>query len=269
MSTLVYAFVRAAAHGWGERGTIAAFTAAAALLTAFVLTERRAQHPITPLRLFASRERVGAYVARILVVGGMFSMFFFVTQFLQGVSGFSALQSGIAFLPMTVVLFGVVRVVPRFAVRVGGTTLLIAGLLVALTGMAWLSRITAGSAYFPQIAVPMVLLGAGIGAALTPLTSSGIAGVAAGDAGAASGLVNVAHQLGGSLGIGILVTVFAAAERSAPAADARHELAHAVAMSVTGSAVFLALALAVVVLVMRRPAAVPATVSLARVEGAR
>jgi hypothetical protein len=101
------------------------------------------------------------------------------------------------------------------------------------------------------------------------LTSSGIAGVAAGDAGAASGLVNVAHQLGGSLGIGILVTVFAAAERSAPAADARHELAHAVAMSVTGSAVFLALALAVVVFVMRRPAAVPATMALARVEGAR
>jgi MFS family permease len=79
MSALVYGFVRAAADGWGERGTIAAFTAAVALLTAFVLTERRAQQPITPLRLFASRERVGAYVARILVVGGMFSMFFLVT----------------------------------------------------------------------------------------------------------------------------------------------------------------------------------------------
>ena len=142
-------------------------------------------------------------------------------------------------------------------------------LLVALAGMAWLSRITAGAAYFPQIAVPMVLLGAGIGAALTLLTSSGIAGVAAGDAGAASGLVNVAHQLGGSLGIGILVTVFAAAERSVPGADNRHELAHAVAMSLTGSAVFLALALAVVVLVMRRPAAVPATVPLGQVEAAR
>jgi predicted MFS family arabinose efflux permease len=111
-----------------------------------VLTERRAQQPITPLRLFASRERVGAYVPRILVVGGMFSMFFLVTQFLQGVSGFSALQSGIAFLPMTVALFGVVRAMPRFAARVGGTTLLIGGLLVALAGMAWLSRITAGSA---------------------------------------------------------------------------------------------------------------------------
>jgi hypothetical protein len=159
--------------------------------------------------------------------------------------------------------------VPRFAARAGGTTLLIAGLLVALAGMAWLSRITAESAYFPQIALPMVLLGAGMGAAFTPLTASGIAGVAAGDAGAASGLVNVAHQLGGSLGIGILVTVFAAAERSAPGADARDELAHAVARSVTGSAVFLALALAVVVLVMRRPLAVPATAPLAQVEGAR
>jgi hypothetical protein len=171
---------------------------------------------------------------------------------------------------MTLVLFGVVRLVPRFASRLGSTTLLVAGLLVALAGMAWLSRITAGSAYFPQIALPLVLLGAGMGAAFTPLTASGIAGVAAGDAGAASGLVNVAHQLGGSLGIGILVTVFAGAEHSAPAGtDARHELAHAVAMSVTGSAVFLALALAVVVVVMRRPAAVPASAALGQVEAAR
>jgi EmrB/QacA subfamily drug resistance transporter len=269
MSALVYGFVRAASDGWGERGTVASFAAAAALLAAFVVTERRAQQPITPLRLFASRERSGAYVARILVVGGMFSMFFFVSQFMQGVSGFSALQSGLAFLPMTLVLFAVVRTVPRVASRVGSTTLLIAGLLVALAGMAWLSQITAGTAYFPQIALPLVLLGAGMGAAFTPLTASGIAGVAAGDAGAASGLVNVAHQLGGSLGIGILVTVFAAAERSAPSADARQQLAHAVATSVTGSAVFLALALAVVAVVMRRPAEVPATAPLAQAEAAR
>jgi EmrB/QacA subfamily drug resistance transporter len=277
MTALVYGFVRAAADGWGATGTVASFVAAAALLTAFVVTERRAQQPITPLRLFNSRQRSGAYVARILVVGAMFSMFFFVTQYLQGVSGYSALESGIAFLPMTAVMFGVVRVVPRLAQRVGETRLLVGGLLVALAGMAWLSRLPEGGGYFPEIALPLVLLGVGIGVAITPLTSAGIAGVAPEDAGAASGLVNVAHQLGGSLGIGILVTVFAAAERSTAAsplaglgraAQARHELADAVSTSLSGSAILLALGLAVVVTVMRRPAVAMAPV-LARTVGAR
>jgi EmrB/QacA subfamily drug resistance transporter len=262
MAALVYGFVRAASDGWGERGTVASFVAAAVLLVAFVLNEMRAEQPITPLRLFASRERSGAYAARILVVGGMFSMFFFMTQFLQGVLGYNPLQAGLAFLPMTGVLFTMVRVVPRLAPRVGTLPLLIGGLVVALAGMVWLSRLSAETAFFPGIALPLVLLGSGMGVAFTPLTAAGIAGVADRDAGAASGLVNVAHQLGGSLGLGILVTVFAAADRTAAAhplvgasakAESAHELARAVATAVTGSAVFLALALTVVVMVMRAP----------------
>ena len=104
--------------------------------------------------------------------------------------------------------------------------------------------------------MPLAILGVGIGIAFAPLTTAGIAGVAAGDAGAASGLVNVSQQLGGSLGLGILITVFAAAE-SDRAASARDELAHAISMSLTGSVVFLALALAVVIALVRRP--MPAT----------
>jgi hypothetical protein len=163
---------------------------------------------------------------------------------------------------MTGVLFTMVRVVPRLAPRVGALPLLIGGLAVALTGMVWLSRLSAGTAFFPDIALPLVLLGSGMGVAFTPLTAAGIAGVADGDAGAASGLVNVAHQLGGSLGLGILVTVFAAAGRNAAAhplagasakAESAHELAHAIGTAVTGSAVFLALGLTVVVVVMRAP----------------
>jgi EmrB/QacA subfamily drug resistance transporter len=270
MTALVYGFVRAASDGWGERGTLAAFVAAALLLTAFVVTERRAVQPITPLRLFASRERNGAYVARVLVVGAMFSTFFFLTQFMQGVSGFSALRCGLAFLPMTLVMFTAVRSVPRWAPRASSATLLVGGLLVAVTGLAWLSRLGAETAYFPGLALPMVLLGAGMGVAFAPLTAAGIAGVEPGDAGAASGLVNVAHQLGGSLGIGILVTVFAAAERAAPAtAGARLELADAVGASLTGSAIFMALAIAVVIAVMRPPAIGAATHRLARAVAVR
>jgi EmrB/QacA subfamily drug resistance transporter len=270
MSALVYGFVRAASDGWTEPGTLAAFASAALLLAAFVVTERRAAQPITPLRLFASRERTGAYVARLLVVGAMFSTFFFLTQFMQGVSGFSALRCGVAFLPMTLVMFTAVRTVPRWAPRASGATLLVGGLLVGVAGLAWLSRIGAGTAYFPGLALPMVLLGAGLGVALAPLTVAGLAGVEPADAGAASGLVNVFHQLGGSLGIGILVTVFAATERSAPAAtDARHELADAVSAVLTGSAIFMTLAIVVVIAVMRPPVISAATERLARVVALR
>jgi EmrB/QacA subfamily drug resistance transporter len=260
MSAVVYGFVRAAADGWGDRGTVASFAAGVVLLAAFVVNELRAEQPITPLRLFASRERSGAYVARILVVGAMFSMFFFLTQYLQGVAGYNPLQAGIAFLPMTAVMFSMVQVVPRLARRIGNTRLLIGGLALDMVGMAWLSRLDEATAFFPGIALPLVMMGVGMGAALMPLTAAGIAGVEHADAGAASGLVNVAHQLGGSLGLGILVTVFASAERGA-GGSAHHELAHAVSAAVTGSAVFLALGLLVVVAVMRPPVS---GISLAR-----
>src|SRR3954447_10790158 len=240
MTALVYGFVRAAADGWGDSGTVAAFAMGVALLVAFVLTELRAAQPITPLHLFADRQRSGAYVARMLVVGAIFSMFFFLSQYLQGVRGYSALRAGIAFLPMTLVMFSMVRAVPRLAARYGNPRLLIAGVSIALIGMTWLSRIDADTPFFPGIAVPLMLLGLGMGAALAPLTAAGIAGVAPADAGAASGIVNAAQQLGGSLGLGILVTVFTAA-------GPRTDLAGAVAAALTGSAVLLGLGLAVVV----------------------
>ena len=250
MTAVVYGFVRAATDGWGDAGTLASFGAGLALLAAFVGIERRAVQPITPLRLFASRERSGAYAARMLVVGGMFSMFFFLSQYLQGVRGYSPLQAGLSFLPMTMVMFSMVRAVPRLALRMGNTPLLIAGVSLAALGMTWLSRIEVDTLFFPGIAVPLVLIGIGMGAALAPLTAAGIAGVKASDAGAASGLVNAAHQLGGSLGLSVLVTVFAAG--GGAATGNRYDLAHGVAAAVTGSAVALTLALAIIVLVIAR-----------------
>lgn len=271
MTALVYSFVRAASDGWTNPGTVGSFIASAVLLTTFILNELRAEQPITPLRLFASRERSGAYLARILVVSGMFGSFFFMTQFLQGVLDYSALGAGVAFLPMSLVMFGVGRTVPRLARRFSNAQLLTVGVSTAFVGMAWLSRISTHTHYFPQIAVPMVILGIGMGIAFAPLTSAGIAGVSPQDAGAASGLVNVAHQLGGSLGLSILITVFASATRAAelhPLADvsakleAQNELAHAVSTALTGSAVFLALGLAVVMIVMRRQGPTPAAESV-------
>ena len=127
---------------------------------------------------------------------------------------------------MTAVMFAMGRVVPRLTPRFGSSRLLIGRPAVAVVGIAWLSRLSDGTHYFPGIAVPLALLGIGIGIAFTPLTAAGIAGVAPRDAGAASGLLNVAQQLGGSLGLGILITVFASASRSAASTPLAGASAH-------------------------------------------
>ncbi|HEX4730935.1 MAG TPA: MFS transporter [Solirubrobacterales bacterium] len=263
MTALVYGFVRAAETSWGDSVAIGSFVAAALMLAAFVTVERRARQPITPLRLFKSRERVGAYAARMLMVGAMFGMFFYLTQFLQGAEGYSALKAGFAFLPVTLSIFSMVRVVPRLLGRFGMQRVLLGGLVSALVGMLWLSRISTATDYWTGIALPMLLIGLGMGLAFTPLTTAGIAGVDNHDAGAASGLVNVFQQLGGTLGIALLVTVFAAASKGTGA----KALAEGVPSTITVSAALVAVALGVVLVVMRPSlAAAPTAVPQAAVQ---
>jgi EmrB/QacA subfamily drug resistance transporter len=247
MSALVYGLVRAAETSWGNAVALGSFLAAAVMLAAFVAIERRARQPITPLRLFASRERVGAYAARLLMVGAMFGMFFYVTQFLQGAEGFSALKAGLAFLPVTLTIFAMVKVVPRLLGRIGQELTLVGGLVLALVGLLWLSRISTTTDYWTGVAIPLFLIGAGMGLAFTPLTQAAIAGVDHRDAGAASGLVNAFQQLGSTIGIGLLVTVFAAASEGSGA----RSLAEGVPNTIEVSAALVAFALAVVLAVMR------------------
>jgi EmrB/QacA subfamily drug resistance transporter len=243
MTALVYGIVRAADAGWSDPGTVSSLASGVLLLVAFVRIESRAAAPIMPLRLFASRERSGAYGARLLFIGGMISYFLFLSQFLQGVHGFTPLQAGAAFLPMTVVNFGTAVMVPRLTARFGGPRLLLVGVAVTAVGMAWLSRLSGDGTYLADVALPLVLIGAGQGFAFGPLTASGIAGVRGQDAGAASGLVNAAHQLGGALGLGILVTVSQAASRGETATA---QLTSRSQAALTGSAAMLALAVVLV-----------------------
>jgi predicted MFS family arabinose efflux permease len=251
MTALVYGLVRAAEAGWSDTATLVALAVGVVLLAWFVLQERRAVQPIVPLRLFASAERSAAYGGRLLFLGAMMGFWFFITQYLQTVHGYSPLQAGLAFLPMTVVNFVVAVRVPQLTQRYGNGLLLAGGLAVTTVGMFWLSRLGGGTDYLTGVAVPMVLIGAGQGATLSPLTAAGIAGVSGEDAGAASGLVNVAHQLGGSLGLGILVTVFAAAGATGLSDDGL--LAHRVSAALTVGAGMLVLALALVVTLIVRP----------------
>jgi EmrB/QacA subfamily drug resistance transporter len=253
MVALVYGLVRSAEAGWSDPLTVGTLVAGVVLLALFVLNEWRAAQPIMPLRLFASRERTGAYLGRLLFLGGMLGFWFYVTQYLQGVLGFSPLETGFAFLPTTVVNFAVALAVPWLTRRLGNARLLAGGILVAAIGMAWLSRVSADSSYLTGVALPMLLIGAGQGGVLAPITAAGVAGVAPEDAGAASGLVNVFHQIGGSLGLGILVTVFAAA--GSAALDGRDLLAQQIGAALAGGAVLLALAFVVVLALVVRPAA--------------
>ena len=276
MSSLVYGFVRAGSDGWSDNGTLLAFVAGVVLLAGFVMVELRASQPITPLRMFASRERTSSYVARLLLVGGMFGMFFFMTQYLQDVRDYSPLKAGFAFLPMTVALFAMVRVVPKVMARIGAKRLMVGGEGLALVGMVWLSQITSHTQYFPGIVVPMFLLGLGMGVAFIPLTTASLAGVEPRDAGAASGLVNVVQQVGGALGVGILVTVFGTARHNAerhpiaglsPVAQQHHDTAHAISSAFTGSAIFLGLTFLVIVFAIRvRPPKVEAAGAMSREE---
>lgn len=256
MTSLVYGIVRSASAGWSDSFTIAALTAGAVLIVFFVLNEWRAKQPIMPLRLFASSERTGAYSARSLFYGGMLGFWFFTTQFLQGVSGFSPFEAGVAFLPMTLVNFGMALAVPKLTQRFGNAHLLAGGLAITVIGMAWLSCVSADIPYLTGIALPMVLIGVGQGMTLSPLTVAGIAGVAAEDAGAASGLVNVTGQVGGSLGLSVLSVVFAAA--GSGTLDGRALLAHRIAGSFTAGTAMLALALALVYTLIVRPRQVSA-----------
>jgi EmrB/QacA subfamily drug resistance transporter len=264
MTALVFGIVRTADAGWSDTLALTSIVAGLVLLALFVANERRAPQPIMPLRLFASRERSGAYAARLLFLGAMAPFWFFTTQWLQSVAGYSAVEAGLAFMPVTVVNFAAAMAIPKLTRRYRNATVLVGGLTISFIGLAWLSRLDADTPYLTGIALPMMLIGAGQGGSLGPLTAGGIAGVAPQDAGAAGGVTNVAHQIGGSLGLAVLVAVFAAADSTTLAGP--DLFAHRISASLTAGAAMLALALVVALVVRpgkarRRPVAPPIAVT--------
>ncbi len=275
---VVYGFIRAASDGWGNPTALAAFGAAAVLLAVFLLTETRAPQPITPLRLFTDVSRSGSFAARLLLVAGMFGMFFFLTQFLQDVLGFSPLRAGVAFLPMTITLFAVSRLTPRLIPVFGAKPLMIAGMIPVIAGMTWLSRVSPATAYWSGVFPPMLLFGVGMGVVFVPLTSVSLAGVRPEDSGAASSMVNVMQQVGGSLGLAVLVAVFGTATRNAAAhpvagltsVAAQHRvLAHGMSEAFALAAVFDVVTLLIIATLLRARRPAPPAVPPAAVREAR
>lgn len=250
MVALVYGLVHSTSLGWSSPITVGTLTAALMLLALFVWLEARSPQPIMPLRLFASPERRGAYLARMLFLGAMVGFWLFTTQWLQGVMGFSPFEAGLAFLPTTLPNFAAALLAPRLIRRLGNGRLLALGLGLSLLGMGWLSLAGPGSGFLGAIALPMMLIGIGQGWSLGPLTTAAMAGVEPRDAGAGAGLINVAHQLGGSLGLAILIVIFA----SGAPADSPVLLARHLSAAFGAATLMLALALLVAWGLILRPA---------------
>jgi EmrB/QacA subfamily drug resistance transporter len=211
MFALVFGLIHAASYTWGSVTAILSFVAAVILLTAFVFIEARTPNPLLPLRLFANRARVGSYIVMLVLGAGVFAMFYFLTQFVQQVLGYSPLKAGFAFLPISVVIVIMSQVASRIITRLGPQILIVSGTIITGFGLLYLSRISETSSYLGGILPAIILIGTGMGFIFVPVTLTAVGGAAPQDAGIASAMLNVTQQIGGTLGLSALVTVFSAA----------------------------------------------------------
>ena len=214
MTALVYGFITAAQHGWAKPATIGSFVVAAILLAAFYVIERRTAQPITPLHLFANRNRASTYVIMLFLAAALFSMFFFLTQFVQEVLGYSPIKAGVSFLPVSAGIIVAATLCSKYLVKTGPKPFLMVGSVMATGGLAWLSRLDVSSTYVGGILIPMVIFSVGMGFMFVPLTMLAVSKVSDDESGAASSLLNVMQQVGGSLGLSVLVTVYGTVART-------------------------------------------------------
>jgi predicted MFS family arabinose efflux permease len=220
MAALVYGLIHAATYGWGSTTTIVSLAASAVLLGAFIAIELHTASPIMPLRLFRDRTRVGSYLVMLIMGAGVFGMFYFLTQYVQTVKGFSPLEAGFGFLPISAVIIVTAQVASRTISRVGAQTLIVSGTIAVGFGMLLLSSLTPSSSYPTHILPAIALVGLGMGFIFVPVTLTAVSGVAPADSGIASAMLNVGQQVGGTIGLSALVTVFGTASRHDAASQA-------------------------------------------------
>ena len=207
LSTLVYALVDANDAGWGSTQTVGLLALALALLAAFVAIELRSRQPLVPFRIFSSRTLTGANVSGLLIGASLFSMFFFISLYMQQVLGFDALQAGLSYLPLAFTIIATAGIASQIATKVGFKPVLIGGMLLVAAGLLWFSQVSAGGSYASDVLGPSILAGAGLGFAFVPVTIAAVSGVRDQDSGLASGLINTAQQVGGALGLAVLAAV--------------------------------------------------------------
>lgn len=191
----------------GESQHLLSFLVAVLFLGYFVYHESKTKTPLMPLSLFKDRERLGAYISRFFYLAGMFSFWFLVPQLLQDHFGFSPLMAGVGFFPITISVFLSSTQTTRFTKWLGNSKLLLTGLVLNAIGMGSMILFHSTSNHWLGIAVPMIIIGVAQGGVLSPLTTSGIAHTSDENAGAASGVVNMVHQIGGSVGLSLVIAL--------------------------------------------------------------
>ena len=212
---LVFGFSNAETHGWGATATVVSLIASPVLLTAFVFIERRVAHPLLPLGVVWDRARGGAFTALLLAGAGLLAMFLFLTYFVQQNLAFSPLKTGVAFLPLTVVLVFTSTIVQmRVIGRTGVKPIVLLGMALGLVGMLLFTRLTPTSSYGSGVLPGLLVIGVGMGCIFAPTFSSATLGVAPNEAGIASGMVNTSQQVGGSIGTSLLSTIYGSAVTS-------------------------------------------------------
>jgi EmrB/QacA subfamily drug resistance transporter len=230
VALLVYGLSQAATgpdgvSHWGDAQVLASLTAAVVLLVSFVLIEMRSSHPLLPIRVLADRNRSGAYLIMLCVGTGLFGLFFFLTLFLQTVLGYSAIRTGVAYLPFPAGLVTASAVASQLVPRVGPRPLILAGAAMVAGGIFWLSKLTEHASYFSQLLGPQLVSSFGLGLVFVPLALVALHKVAEQDSGVASSLLNTAQQVGGAIGLALLGTV----AWTTVADSVRTQVAHAAA----------------------------------------
>jgi EmrB/QacA subfamily drug resistance transporter len=209
MSTLVYGLTKAASDGWDSTTTIVTLAIAVALLVAFVVIEQVSTHPLMPFRIFADRNRTGAYLIMLFLASALFTTFYFLAQYLQNVHGWSPFHTGVGFLPMPLsIMFMSIVVVRRLIPTIGIRPFLTVGPVLAILAMISFSNLDASSSYWPFLG-SILLLGLGMGCSFVPLTMTAVNGVAPHETGLASALLNTGQQVGGAIGLAAFGTIFA------------------------------------------------------------
>ncbi len=208
LALLVYTVVDAVNVGWGSTATLLRLAGSALLLAAFVAIERRQRHPLLPFSIFRLRTLRGADIVGLLIGMSLFSMFFFVSLYLQDVLHFSAIKTGLSYLPLAVGIIISAGVASQLVTRIGFKPVLIGGLLLIASGLIWFSQVPApGGSFGADVLGPSLLAAFGLGFSFVSVTIGAVAGIKPHEAGLASGLINTSQQIGGALGLAILATV--------------------------------------------------------------
>ena len=204
---LVYALVKAPTTGWTSHSSLLYFGISLVALVAFIINEQRAKHPLIPLGIFKIRNLSGADSLMLLMAAGMFSIFFFTTLYLQEILGYTPVKTGVSFLVVPFAIAITATNVPRIVKRVGYRPILMTAPLLVSAGLFWMSRIPVNGTFWGNVAPGMILLGLGMGGTFVSASIAATAGVPHHEAGLASGLLNTAQQIGGSLGLAVLTGI--------------------------------------------------------------